>query len=71
MNFAVAVERAKALTTVPCEVVTVGDDTALESLDKTAGRYFSWAFDLSFLANVRTLSFSGVALVEEFFFSKW
>lgn len=34
VNFGLAVERAKALTNVPCEIVTVGEDTALQSEDR-------------------------------------
>jgi len=38
VNFGLAVERARALTNVRCEMFVVADDTALTTADKTAGR---------------------------------
>ena len=38
VNFGIALERAKSLTKVPCEIFVVADDTALTSADRTAGR---------------------------------
>lgn len=38
VNFGLAVERARSLTSVRCEMFVVADDTALTSADRTAGR---------------------------------
>ena len=38
VNFGIALERARSLTQVPCEIFVVADDTALTSADRTAGR---------------------------------
>ena len=38
VNFGLAVERARALTSVRMEMVVIADDTALTSADRTAGR---------------------------------
>ena len=38
VNFGLALERARALTSVRMEMVVIADDTALTSADRTAGR---------------------------------
>lgn len=63
VNFGLAVERAKVLTSIPIEIVTVGEDTALLSADRTAGRR-GLAGGVLFLKIVGAMAKSGMSLAD-------